>query len=72
MYDLSPRQKQIARLAGSGLRHAEIAEQLNIGVRTVKNQLHIVYQVLRQKGQLDLIVDLNLPLNSPLRKESYV
>ena len=43
---LSPRELEVARAAAGRMRSREIAEQLDISVRTVENQLYSVYRKL--------------------------
>lgn len=51
---LSPREREIAELAASGLSNPEIAERLFVSVRTVGNHLQNVYTKLGISGRTDL------------------
>jgi len=51
---LSPREAEIAGLAGGGLTNREIAEKLFLSVRTVENQLHRVYEKLGVSNRAEL------------------
>ncbi|MBL1074369.1 helix-turn-helix transcriptional regulator [Nocardia sp. 2] len=51
---LTPRELEIARLAGDGLANREIAERLVLSVRTVENTLHTVYQKLGVSNRAEL------------------
>jgi DNA-binding CsgD family transcriptional regulator len=42
--DLSPRQRQIVRLASEGLADKEIASRLGIAARTVRQHLQLVFR----------------------------
>jgi DNA-binding NarL/FixJ family response regulator len=51
---LTPRELEIVRMAGSGLRNRDIAERLFITEGTVKIHFHNIYQKLRITGRLEL------------------
>lgn len=51
---LTPRELEIVRMAGSGLRNREIAERLVISEGTVKIHVHNIYQKLQINGRLEL------------------
>lgn len=46
MDDLTPRQRQIAKLVARGMTNSEIANELYITVPTVKNALTEIYRAL--------------------------
>ncbi|MBI2710066.1 MAG: AAA family ATPase [Actinobacteria bacterium] len=52
---LGPRQREVVRLAASGLTNAAIAERLGVSLRTVENHLHRAYQELGVSRRADLI-----------------
>ena len=52
--DLSPRERQVARLAVEGLTAREIGEQLFIGRRTVETHLANVYAKLGVRSKIEL------------------
>jgi DNA-binding CsgD family transcriptional regulator len=52
---LSPRERQVARLAADGLTAREIAERLYIGQRTVETHLSNAYAKLGVHSKLDLV-----------------
>ncbi len=52
---LTCQERQVARMAASGLRNAEIAEQLGKSLSTVRSQLHSVFQKLNIRSRIDLI-----------------
>ena len=52
--ELTPREREIAALAASGMASRAIAERLVVSVRTVDNVLHSVYQKLGVAGRRDL------------------
>ena len=58
---LTPREAEIATLAGRGLRNLEIADTLNVSPATVKVRLYQVYQKLGLSGRLALIVYAGSP-----------
>jgi DNA-binding NarL/FixJ family response regulator len=51
---LTPRELEIVRMAGSGLRNREIADRLFISEGTVKIHSHNIYQKLQINGRLEL------------------
>lgn len=52
---LTPRQREIALLVGSGYRNKEIANRLNITERTVKAHLSMVYLKLKLSRRVRLV-----------------
>lgn len=58
--ELTPRQRQVATLAGEGFTSREIAERLDVSVRTVENHLGRSYQVLGVTTRKDLADVLGL------------
>jgi DNA-binding CsgD family transcriptional regulator len=55
---LTPRERDVARLAAAGLSSKAIADQLYLSVRTVDNHLQRVYTKLGVKGRDDLAAAL--------------
>jgi len=53
---LTPRELEIARLAGQGLRNVGIGEKLSISPATVKIHLHQIYRKLNLSGRIALMV----------------
>ena len=53
---LTPRELEIARLAGQGLRNAGIGTKLGISPATVKIHLHQIYRKLGLSGRIALMV----------------
>jgi DNA-binding NarL/FixJ family response regulator len=53
---LTPREKVIAQLAAQGNNSKKIASQLAISVKTVSNQLTVIYSKLGIKNQIGLIL----------------
>jgi DNA-binding NarL/FixJ family response regulator len=53
---LTPRETEIAKLGGQGVRTAEISRRLNISPGTVKLHLHQVYKKLGLSGRIALMV----------------
>ncbi|MES1244420.1 MAG: response regulator transcription factor [Acidobacteriota bacterium] len=51
---LTPRELEIVRMAGKGLRNRDIAERLFISEGTVKIHFHNIYQKLKINGRLEL------------------
>jgi len=51
---LTPRELEIVRMAGKGLRNREISERLHITEGTVKIHFHNIYQKLKINGRLEL------------------
>jgi DNA-binding CsgD family transcriptional regulator len=58
--ELTRRERQIAELASGGLSNAEIAERLEVSVRTVANQLQRAYEKLGINGRGELAGALEL------------
>jgi DNA-binding NarL/FixJ family response regulator len=53
---LTPRETEIVRMVGSGLRNRAIAQRLAIGEGTVKIHLHNIYEKLAVDGRVALIL----------------
>jgi DNA-binding NarL/FixJ family response regulator len=53
---LTPREREIVSSVARGLRNREIAEQLHITEGTVKIHLHHIYDKLRVKGRVELVL----------------
>ena len=53
---LTPRELEIIRMVGEGLRNREIGERLSISEGTVKVHLHNVYEKLGVDGRLELVL----------------
>ena len=53
---LSPREREILRLAVSGLRNRAIAETLGISEGTVKVHVHNIYEKLDVNGRIELML----------------
>ena len=53
---LTPREREIVSSLARGLRNREIAEQLHITEGTVKIHLHHIYEKLRVKGRVELVL----------------
>jgi two-component system, NarL family, nitrate/nitrite response regulator NarL len=53
---LTPRELELVRMIGVGLRNKQIAEKLGISEATVKIHLHSVYQKLGISGRLELSI----------------
>ena len=51
---LSPREKEVARLAARGYSNAQIAEELYISVETVKRHMATIFEKLEIKSRKDL------------------
>ena len=51
---LSPREKEVARLAARGYSNAQIAEELYISVETVKRHMATIFEKLNIKSRKDL------------------
>ncbi len=54
-HNLSPREKEVAKLLLKGLPDKEIAAELNIAVSTVSNTLHRIYKKAEISGRVDLL-----------------
>jgi DNA-binding CsgD family transcriptional regulator len=52
--DLTPREREVALLAGQGLSSRAIAERLEVSVRTVDNQLGRAYRKLGVTSRAEL------------------
>lgn len=52
---LTPREKEVLRLLGSGLRNKEIARELKIAVPTVKNHVHKILEKLDVRRRRDAV-----------------
>jgi len=53
---LTPRELELVKMAGVGLRNKQIAEKLGISEATVKIHLHSVYQKLGISGRVELSI----------------
>jgi DNA-binding NarL/FixJ family response regulator len=53
---LTPREMEIVRMVGQGLRNKAIAERLSISEGTVKVHLHNIYEKLKVDGRLELVL----------------
>jgi len=53
---LTPREVEIVRMVGQGLRNKVIAERLSISEGTVKVHLHNIYEKLKVDGRLELVL----------------
>jgi len=53
---LTPREIEIVRMVGQGLRNRVIAERLSISEGTVKVHLHNIYEKLKVDGRLELVL----------------
>jgi DNA-binding NarL/FixJ family response regulator len=53
---LTPRELDIVRMAGEGLRNRGIAERLSISEGTVKVHLHNIYDKLGVEGRLEMVL----------------
>ena len=51
---LSPREKEVARLAASGYSNAQIADELFISVETVKRHMATIFEKLEIKSRIEL------------------
>lgn len=51
---LTPRELQVATLAGRGIRSAEISDQLNVSIHTVKDHLKQIYRKLEVRSRVEL------------------
>jgi DNA-binding CsgD family transcriptional regulator len=54
MADLTLREREVAALAATGMASRQIADRLDVSVRTVDNLLHRVYRKLGVRGRVDL------------------
>src|SRR5262245_5878199 len=54
--ELTPREIEIVRMVGQGLRNKAIAERLSISEGTVKVHLHNIYEKLKVDGRLELVL----------------
>jgi len=55
---LTPRQRDVAELAASGLTNVEVGEYLGISLNTVKNRLKEVFERLAVRSRVELVVAL--------------
>jgi DNA-binding NarL/FixJ family response regulator len=53
---LTPREVDVVRLAGQGVRNAEIGERLDISEGTVKAHLHNIYRKLEIESRVELVL----------------
>ena len=51
---LSPREKEVARLAARGYSNAQIAEELFISIETVKRHMSTIFEKLEIKSRAEL------------------
>lgn len=51
---LSPREREVAELAASGLTNKEIAEKLFVSIKTVESHLHVALRKLGLRTRTDL------------------
>ncbi|WP_340588685.1 response regulator transcription factor [Erythrobacter alti] len=56
---LAPREQEVARLVGEGMRNSEIAEALGISEGTVKVHLHSIYHKLDIRSRTGLAIIVN-------------
>ena len=54
--DLSPREREVAELVGTGATNKEIARKLDITERTVKAHLSAVFTKLKVRDRLQLVL----------------
>jgi len=54
-YRITPREREIIRLVGSGLSNPEIARRLFLSPQTVKNQIHGLFQKLGVRNRVQLV-----------------
>lgn len=59
--ELTPREREIARLAASGLSNREIADRLTLSRRTVENRLHAIYAKLGVSSRTAIAERLDPP-----------
>ncbi len=57
-HNLSPRQRQIALLVASGAANKEIARELQISIKTVKNTLTNVFEKTGARSRTELAVSI--------------
>ncbi|MFZ2197226.1 MAG: helix-turn-helix transcriptional regulator, partial [Thermodesulfovibrionales bacterium] len=70
-FGLTRRETDVLRRTLSGLKNAEVAEELNISEQTVKDYLSEVYIKSRVNNKFDLIsLILNFPENGNIFKQS--
>lgn len=55
LYDLTPKQREVLRLVGTGLRSKQIAAQLGLSVRTVEAHKYTIMQILDVHSTLELV-----------------
>ncbi|MES2731525.1 MAG: response regulator transcription factor [Bacteroidota bacterium] len=54
-YELSPREKEIVIQLAKGLLYKEIAEQLSIGIGTVRQHIHHIYEKLHVQNRTEAL-----------------
>lgn len=73
---LSKREREVAELVVTGVSNKDVAEQLNITVRTVKEHLSSIFQKLEINDRLQLILiareNPRLPVQSSAGNQGYV
>jgi DNA-binding NarL/FixJ family response regulator len=55
LHDLTPKQREVLRLVGTGLRSKQIAAQLGLSVRTVEAHKYTIMQILDVHSTLELV-----------------
>jgi DNA-binding NarL/FixJ family response regulator len=55
LHELTPKQREVLRLVGSGLRSKQIAAQLGLSVRTVEAHKYTIMQILDVHSTLELV-----------------
>ena len=57
--DLTPRELEVSRLVGGGLRYKEIAQQLEMSPSTLNNHLRNIFDKLQIRGRVELALEGN-------------
>lgn len=55
MHQLTPKQREVLRLVGSGLRSKQIADRMGLSVRTVEAHKYTIMQILDVHSTLELV-----------------